>query len=141
MNAGSDNGQNGHPTTVLPTREPTTRVVAMPSDANYTGDIFGGWLMGQVDVAGSIPALHRARGRVATVAINSLQFKQPIFVGDLVSFYTRIVKVGTTSITVEVEVFSQRDPAKPVCVKVTDAVLTYVAIGDDRRPRPVPPEE
>lgn len=139
MNA-SDNEKSVHPTTMLPAREPTTRVVAMPSDANYTGDIFGGWLMGQVDVAGSIPALHRAKGRVATVAVNSLQFKQPIFVGDLVSFYTRIVKVGTTSITVEVEVFSQRDPAKPVCVKVTDATLTYVAIGDDRRPRPVPPE-
>ncbi len=128
-----------HPQTTLPQREPTTRVVAMPSDANYTGDIFGGWLMGQVDVAGSIPALHRAKGRVATVAVNSLQFKQPIFVGDVVSFYTRILKVGTTSITVEVEVFAQRDPAQPVCAQVTDAVLTYVAIGDDRRPRPVPP--
>ncbi len=129
-----------HPTTMLPQREPTTRVVAMPSDANYTGDIFGGWLMGQVDVAGSVPALHRAKGRVATVAVNSFVFKQPIFVGDLVSFYTRIVKVGTTSITVEVEVYAQRDPAKPVCVKVTEATLTYVAVGDDRRPRPVPPE-
>ena len=129
-----------HPATILPQREPTIRVVAMPSDANYTGDIFGGWLMGQVDIAGSVPALHRARGRVATVAVNSFVFKQPIFVGDLVSFYTRIVKVGTTSITVDVEVYSQRDPAKPYSVKVTEATLTYVAIGDDRRPRPVPPE-
>jgi len=130
-----------HPATMLPQREPTTRVVAMPSDANYTGDIFGGWLMGQVDVAGSIPALHRAKGRVATVAVNSFVFKQPIFVGDLVSFYTRIVKVGTTSITVEVEVYAQRDPAKPVCVKVTEATLTYVAVGEDRKPRPLPPED
>lgn len=130
-----------HPTTTLPQREPTIRVVAMPSDANYTGDIFGGWLMGQVDVAGSVPALHRARGRVATVAVNSFVFRQPIFVGDLVSFYTRIAKVGTTSITVEVEVYAQRDPAKPVCVKVTEATLTYVAVGDDRRPRAVPPED
>lgn len=130
-----------HPATTLPQREPTIRVVAMPSDANYTGDIFGGWLMGQVDVAGSVPALHRAKGRVATVAVNSFVFKQPIFVGDLVSFYTRIVKVGTTSITVEVEVYSQRDPEKPQCVKVTEATLTYVAVGDDRRPRPVPPED
>jgi acyl-CoA thioesterase YciA len=130
-----------HPVTTLPQREPTTRVVAMPSDANYTGDIFGGWLMGQVDVAGSIPALHRAKGRVATVAVNSFVFKQPIFVGDLVSFYTRIVKVGTTSITVEVEVYAQRDPAKPYSVKVTEATLTYVAVGEDRKPRPVPPEE
>jgi len=130
-----------HPTTTLPQREPTIRVVAMPSDANYTGDIFGGWLMGQVDVAGSVPALHRAKGRVATVAVNSFVFKQPIFVGDLVSFYTRIVKVGTTSITVEVEVYSQRDPAKPVSVKVTEATLTYVAVGEDRKPRAVPPAD
>ena len=130
-----------HQHTTLPQREPTIRVAAMPSDANYTGDIFGGWLMGQVDIAGSIPALHRAKGRVATISVNSFVFKQPIFVGDVVSFYTRIVKVGTTSITVEVEVFAQRDPAKPVCVKVTEATLTYVAVGDDRKPRPVPPEE
>ena len=130
-----------HQHTTLPQREPTIRVAAMPSDANYTGDIFGGWLMGQVDIAGSIPALHRAKGRVATVAVNSFVFRQPIFVGDVVSFYTRIVKVGTTSITVEVEVYAQRDPAKPVCVKVTEATLTYVAVGDDRKPRPVPPEE
>jgi len=127
-----------HQHTSLPQREPTIRVAAMPSDANYTGDIFGGWLMGQVDIAGSIPALHRAKGRVATIAVNSFVFKQPIFVGDIVSFYTRIVKVGNTSITVEVEVYAQRDPAKPVCVKVTEAVLTYVAVGDDRKPRPVP---
>lgn len=130
-----------HQHTTLPQREPTIRVAAMPSDANYTGDIFGGWLMGQVDIAGSIPALHRAKGRVATVAVNSFVFKQPIFVGDIVSFYTRIVKVGTTSITVDVEVYAQRDPAKPVCVKVTEATLTYVAVGEDRKPRAVPPEE
>ena len=130
-----------HQQTSLPQREPTIRVAAMPSDANYTGDIFGGWLMGQVDIAGSIPALHRAKGRVATIAVNSFVFKQPIFVGDIVSFYTRIVKVGTTSITVEVEVYAQRDPAKPVCVKVTEAVLTYVAVGEDRKPRPVPPAD
>ena len=130
-----------HPYTTLPQREPTIRVVAMPSDANYTGDIFGGWLMGQVDIAGSIPALHRAKGRVATVSVNSFVFKQPIFVGDLVSFYTRILKVGTTSITVEVEVYAQRDPVKPMCVKVTEATLTYVAVGEDRKPRIVPPED
>ncbi|HUW54792.1 MAG TPA: acyl-CoA thioesterase [Rhodanobacter sp.] len=125
----------------MPQREPTIRVAAMPSDANYTGDMFGGWLMGQVDIAGSIPALHRAKGRVATVAVNSFVFKQPIFVGDLVSFYTRILKVGTTSITIEVEVYAQRDPAKPVCVKVTEATLTYVAVGEDRRPRLIPAED
>jgi acyl-CoA thioesterase YciA len=130
-----------HHQTILPQREPTIRVAAMPSDANYTGDMFGGWLMGQVDIAGSIPALHRAKGRVATVAVNTFVFKQPIFVGDVVSFYTRIMKVGNTSITVEVEVYAQRDPAKPTCVKVTEATLTYVAVGDDRKPRTVPPED
>jgi len=130
-----------HQHTILPQREPTIRVVAMPSDASYTGDIFGGWLMGQVDIAGSIPALHRAKGRVATVAVNSFVFKQPIFIGDVVSFYTRIMKVGTTSITVDVEVYAQRDPAKPFCVKVTEAVLTYVAVDENRKPRPVPPAD
>jgi acyl-CoA thioesterase YciA len=125
----------------LPQREPTLRVVAMPSDANFVGDIFGGWLMGQVDIAGSIPALHRAKGRVATVAVNSFVFRQPVFVGDLVSFYTHIERVGRTSITVSVEVFVQRDPAKPICVKVTEATLTYVAVDDERKPRIVPPAD
>jgi len=136
-----DTNVDEHQHTILPQREPTIRVVAMPSDASYTGDIFGGWLMGQVDIAGSIPALHRAKGRVATVAVNSFVFKQPIFIGDVVSFYTRIMKVGTTSITVDVEVYAQRDPAKPFCVKVTEAVLTYVAVDENRKPRPVPPAD
>jgi acyl-CoA thioesterase YciA len=127
-------------TVILPDRQPTLRVAAMPSDANYTGDIFGGWLMGQVDVAGSIPAVHRARGRVATIAVNSFVFKAPIFVGDVVSFYAQIIRVGTTSITVDVEVYVQRDPENPTCHKVTEATLTYVAVGEDRKPRPVPPE-
>ncbi|MEQ1588882.1 MAG: acyl-CoA thioesterase [Gallionella sp.] len=113
----------------------------MPSDANYTGDIFGGWLMGQVDIAGSIPAVQRARGRVATVAVNSFVFKQPLFVGDIVSFYADIIKVGNTSITVEVEVYVQRNPAKPECVKVTEATLTYVAVDENRKPRVVSVEE
>lgn len=124
--------------TSLPERQPTLRVVAMPSDANYAGDIFGGWLMGQVDIAGSIPALHRAKGRVATVAVNSFVFKQPVLVGDVVSLYAEIVKIGRTSITVDVAVYSQRDPAQPTCVKVTEATLTYVAVSDDRKPREVP---
>jgi acyl-CoA thioesterase YciA len=129
------------PTVSLPNAEPTIRIVAMPSDSNYTGDVFGGWIMAQVDIAGSIPALHRAQGRVATVAVNSFLFKQPIFVGDVVSFYTKILKVGNTSITVEVEVFAQRDPANPTCVKVTEATLTYVAVDDDRKPRLVPQQK
>lgn len=127
--------------TILPQRQPTLRVVAMPSDCSYTGDVFGGWVMAQVDIAGSIPALHRAKGRVATVAVNSFLFKQPLFMGDVVSFYTDIVKVGNTSITVNVEVYAQRDPAKPVCVKVTEATLTYVAVDDNRQPRIVPPAD
>jgi acyl-CoA thioesterase YciA len=117
-------------------REPTLRVVPMPSDANYTGDIFGGWIMSQVDIAGSIPAIELAKGRVATVAVNSFVFKQPVMIGDVVSFYARVVRVGRTSITVDVEVYARRRPVHEV-VKVTEATLTYVAVDDQRRPRPV----
>ncbi len=117
-------------------REVVLRVVPMPSDANYTGDIFGGWIMSQVDIAGSIPALRLARGRVATVAVNSFTFKQPVHIGDLVSFYADIVRVGRTSITVDVEVYAQRRTLREA-VKVTEATLTYVAVDDERRPRPV----
>ncbi|MEI7843035.1 MAG: acyl-CoA thioesterase [Gallionellaceae bacterium] len=127
--------------TTLPTRHATLRVVAMPADCNITGDVFGGWVMSQVDIAGSIPAVARAKGRVVTVAVNSFLFKKPLFMGDLVSFYADIVKVGRTSITVNVEVYSQRNPIKPTSVKVTEATLTYVAVGDDRKPRAVPPAE
>jgi acyl-CoA thioesterase YciA len=125
----------------LPDHEPVLRVVPMPSDANYVGDIFGGWIMSQVDIAGSIPAIRRARGRVATVAVNSFLFKQPVFVGDLVSFYAEVVRVGNTSITVNVEVYAQRNRLKEECVKVTEATLTYVATDDNRKPRPLPPAE
>ena len=127
--------------TALPQRQPTLRVVAMPGDCNYTGDVFGGWVMAQVDVAGSIPASQRAHGRVVTVAVNSFLFKQPLFMGDVVSFYAEIVKVGRTSITVNVEVYSLRDPVTPTYVKVTEATLTYVAVGEDRRPRLLPLED
>ncbi len=117
-------------------REVVLRVVPMPSDANYTGDIFGGWIMSQVDIAGSIPALRLARGRIATVAVNSFTFKQPVLIGDVVSFYADIVRVGRTSITVDVEVYAERRTLHEV-VKVTEATLTYVAVDDERRPRPV----
>jgi acyl-CoA thioesterase YciA len=119
-------------------KEPTLRVVPMPADANHTGDIFGGWIMAQVDIAGSIPAVRLAKGRVATVAVNSFQFKQPVFVGDLVSFYAEAVRVGRTSITVNVEVYAQRKPEREEVVKVTEATLTYVAVDENRRPRVVP---
>jgi len=122
-------------------REPTLRLVPMPADASYSGDIFGGWIMSQVDIAGSIPAIRRAQGRVATVAVNSFLFKQPVFVGDLVSLYARIVKVGRTSITVNVEVYAQRNPVNEECVKVTEATLTYVAVDGERRPRVVPAQQ
>ena len=122
----------------LPTgKEPTLRVVPMPADSNSSGDIFGGWVMSQVDIAGSIPAIRLARGRVATVAVNSFVFRQPVMVGDVVSFYAEIVKVGRTSITVSVEVYAQRNPQKEETVKVTEATLTYVAVDNQRRPRVV----
>ena len=118
-------------------KEPTLRVVPMPADANQSGDIFGGWIMSQVDIAGSIAALRIARGRVATVAVNSFQFRQPVLVGDLVSFYAEVVRVGRTSITVNVEVYAQRRPEREEVVKVTEATLTFVAIDEMRRPRVV----
>ena len=116
---------------------PVIRVAPMPRDSNQTGDIFGGWIMAQVDIAGSIPAARVAKGRVATVAVNSFQFKQPVFVGDLVSFYAEVVRVGRTSITVNVEVYAQRRPEREQVVKVTEATLTYVAVDENRRPRVV----
>jgi acyl-CoA thioesterase YciA len=123
----------------LPEGMPTLRVMPMPADANVHGDVFGGWIMAQVDVAGAIPAVRRANGRVGTVAVNSFVFKQPVFVGDLLSFYAKIVKTGTTSVTVNVEVYAERNRLQAEIVKVTEATLTYVATGEDRRPRVLPP--
>ena len=120
-------------------REPVLRVLPMPADANQHGDIFGGWIMAQVDIAGGVLAARHARGRVATVAVNSFQFKQPVQIGDLLSFYAEIVRVGNTSITINVEVYAQRNPEEIEIVKVTEATLTYVATDKDRRPRAVPP--
>ena len=120
-------------------KEAVLRVVPMPADANQHGDIFGGWIMSQVDIAGGVMAARRARGRVATVAVNAFTFKQPVLIGDVVSFYADIVRVGNTSITVNVEVYAQRNPSDIETVKVTEATLTYVATGNDRKPRQVPP--
>ena len=114
------------------------RVVPMPADVNSNGDIFGGWVMAPVDIAGGIMAARRARGRVATVAVNAFLFKQPISIGDVVSLYARIEREGTTSVTVHVEVVAERNPAAPVVVKVTEASLTYEAIDDRGRKRPLP---
>lgn len=123
----------------LPDARPVLRVMPMPADANIHGDVFGGWIMAHADVAGAIPATRRANGRVATIAVTSFLFKQPVFVGDLVSFYARVLKTGTTSITIEVEVFAERNRLEGEVVKVTDATLVYVATDDSRRPRPLPP--
>ncbi len=124
----------------LPEKQPTLRLMTMPSDMNPNGDIFGGWVMSQVDIAGGVAAMRRARGRVTTVAVNAFQFKQPISIGDVVSFYTDIVKVGRTSITLSVEVYAERNYFKPITVKVTEAALTYVAIDVSGNKREVPPE-
>ena len=119
--------------------QPVLRIIPMPADTNAHGTIFGGWVMAQVDLAGSVPAYERAQGPIVTVAVNSVLFKEPVFVGDLVSFYARVLKVGRTSITVDVEVFAQRGrDGRTDVVKVTEAQLTYVAIDGERRPRPIP---
>jgi len=122
----------------LPPKQPALRVMPMPADANQNGDIFGGWIMAQVDIAGGTLAGRVARGRIATVAVNSFLFKQPVQIGDLLSFYVDLVKIGNTSITVNVEVYAERGPSDLKVVKVTEATLTYVAIDPDGRPRPVP---
>ena len=122
-------------------KEPVLRMVPMPADANQHGDIFGGWIMAQVDIAGGVLAARHARGRVATVAVNSFQFKQAVFIGDVLSIYCEIVRVGTTSITVNVEVYAQRNPSDVETVKVTEATLTYVAVDKQGRPRVVSVEK
>jgi len=121
----------------LPAGEPTMRLLARPADTNFAGDIFGGWIMSQVDLAGSIVASRKARGRVATVAVNSFHFHKPVFVGDVVSCYAKVTKVGNTSLTVFVEVFSERYPERVECVKVTEATLTFVAVDENGKSRPV----
>ncbi len=123
----------------LPDKDPALRMTPMPADVNAHGDIFGGWIMSHVDIAAGIVAARRARGRVVTVAVNEFVFKNPVFVGDLLSFYGDIVRVGNTSIEVKVEVYAQRRPEEIEVVKVTDATCTYVAVDAEGRPRSVPP--
>ena len=114
------------------------RVMPMPSDSNANGDIFGGWIMAQVDLAGAVLPSRIARGRIATVAVNEFIFKQPVSIGDLLSFYAQVVRVGRTSVTVRVEVYAERNPADLHVVKVTEANLTYVAIDREGEPREIP---
>jgi acyl-CoA thioesterase YciA len=120
-----------------PAHEPTLRAITMPADANARGDIFGGWILSQMDLAGGSAAMRRAQGRVATVGIASMTFHRPVFVGDEVSAYTEVAKVGRTSITIKIEVWARRF-ADEETVKVTEGIFTYVAIDADRKPRPVP---
>jgi len=123
--------------TVPPGYEPAIRAMPMPADANQNGDIFGGWVLSQMDIAGGQVAARRARGRVATVAITAMSFHQPVLVGDEVSFYGAVVKVGRSSIAVKIESWVRRGLSEER-IKVTEGLFTYVAIGGDRRPRPVP---
>jgi acyl-CoA thioesterase YciA len=122
-----------------PSAEPALRAIAMPADANPHGDIFGGWLLSQMDLAGGAAARRRAKGRTATVAITAMSFHRPVFVGDEVTCYAQIVRVGTTSITVKVESWVRRGTGDEH-IAVTEGIFTYVAMDNDRRPRPVPPE-
>ncbi|MCE9658642.1 MAG: acyl-CoA thioesterase [Burkholderiales bacterium] len=126
------------PLTLPNDRQLVMRVMPMPADANGNGDIFGGWIMAQVDVAGAVLPARIAKGRIATVAVNQFIFKQPVSVSDLLSFYAKVERVGRTSVTVNVEVYAERNPADLHVVKVTEANLTYVAIDLQGRPRPIP---
>jgi acyl-CoA thioesterase YciA len=121
-------------------RQLVMRVMPMPADANANGDVFGGWIMAQVDLAGAVLPARIAKGRIATVAVNQFVFKQPVSIGDLLSFYAKVERVGNTSITVRVEVYAERNPANLQVVKVTEANLTYVAIDRDGAPRLLPRE-
>jgi acyl-CoA thioesterase YciA len=114
------------------------RVMPLPADVNGNGDVFGGWIMAQVDMAGAVLPSRIARGRIATVAVNQFIFKQPVSIGDLLSFYAKVERVGRTSITVRVEVYAERNPADLQVVKVTEANLTYVAIDREGKPRQIP---
>ena len=120
-------------------KELVLRVIPMPADCNANGDIFGGWVMSQVDLAGSVLPLRHSRGRTVTVAVNEFIFKQPVRVADILSFYAKLARVGTTSMTVEVEVVAERLSMQGQFIKVTEATLTYVAIDEEGQPRKVPP--
>jgi acyl-CoA thioesterase YciA len=127
---------------MLPTGEELVlKVIPMPADCNANGDIFGGWVMAQVDLAGSVIPARHAGGRMATVAVNEFIFKQPVRVGDILSFFSKLTRIGRTSMTVKVEVFAERFRAQGKYIKVTEASLTYVAIDENGKPREVPRAE
>jgi len=122
----------------LPTdQELVLKVIPMPADCNANGDIFGGWVMAQVDLAGAVLPARHVRGRMATVAVNQFIFKQPVRVGDILSFFSKVERIGRTSITVKVEVFAERFRSQGEFFKVTEASLTYVAIDSQGKPTPI----
>lgn len=129
-----------HPPTVdLPTdQELVLKVIPMPADCNANGDIFGGWVMAQVDLAGAVLPARYTKGRIATVAVNEFIFKEAVKIGDILSFFSRVVRVGNTSITINVEVFAERLSRQGEYIKVTQATLTYVAIDENGKPRVIP---
>jgi acyl-CoA thioesterase YciA len=131
--------RNSSASAALPTdKELVMKVIPLPADTNANGDIFGGWVMAQVDLAGSVLPARVIKGRMATVAVNEFLFKQPVRVGDLLSFYSEVMRIGRTSITVRVEVFAERFRSQGQYTKVTEATVTYVAIDDNGRPREIP---
>ena len=134
----SANSSLPHETVALPVdQELVLKVIPMPADCNANGDIFGGWVMAQVDLAGAVLPARYVKGRMATVAVNQFVFKQPVKVGDILSFFAQVTRIGNTSITVRVEVFAERFRSQGQYLKVTEASLTYVAIDDQGRPRSI----
>jgi len=129
-----------HPSHTLPptNKELVLKVIPMPADTNSSGDIFGGWVMAQVDLAGSVLPARIVQGRMVTVAVKEFIFKQPVRVGDILSFYSSVVRVGRTSVTVDVQVYAERFASQGRYVKVTEALLTYVAVDAQGKPRPIP---
>ncbi len=126
------------PNVALPLdKELVLKVIPMPADCNANGDIFGGWVMAQVDLAGSVIPARHTQGRMATVAVNEFIFKQPVRVGDILSFFSEVTRIGKTSVTVKVEVFAERFRSQGSYIKVTEASVTYVAIDDQGRPREI----
>lgn len=124
---------------ILPEKQPTIRVKAMPSDTNPGGTIFGGWIMSQADMAGCIAAQRFSKGRVVTVAVNSFEFRQPVYVGDVISYYCEMGKVGRTSMVLNVEIYAERVFDTIQIIKVTEAIFTFVAIDEDHQPRLINP--
>jgi acyl-CoA thioesterase YciA len=133
----SNNSSQATPVALPTDKELVLKVIPMPGDCNANGDIFGGWVMAQVDLAGSVIPARHTQGRMATVAVNEFVFKQPVRVGDILSFFSNVTRIGRTSVTVNVEVYAERFRSQGSYIKVTEASVTYVAIDDHGRPREI----